>query len=98
MVGLADSSHPTCRNRNMRVLITGGSGFIGTNLVASLLAEGVPLVNLDVAEPLNQAHNGYWQQVDILDPARLTAAVQRFAPTHVVHLAARTDLGERKSL
>lgn len=82
----------------MRVLITGGSGFIGTNLVESLQADGVPVVNLDVAPPLKGDHRPFWQPVDILSREQLCQSFRRFAPTHVVHLAARTDLHERKSL
>ena len=63
----------------MRVLITGGSGFIGTNLVESLQADGVPLVNLDVAAPLKADHHRYWQQVDILSRDLLCQSFRRFA-------------------
>ena len=40
----------------MRVLVTGGSGFIGTNLVAFLLARGHAVTNLDSQTPLMDAH------------------------------------------
>lgn len=75
----------------MRFLVTGGSGFIGTNLIEELLAQGHELVNVDVSSPKNEAHASYWKKVDILDPDRLLVVFQEFRPDIVVHLAARTD-------
>ncbi len=75
-----------------RVLVTGGSGFIGTNLVEACLARGDEVVNLDVAEPRNPAQRPWWRRVDLLDRAATAELVAQVAPTHVVHLAARTDL------
>lgn len=77
----------------MRVIVTGGSGFIGTNLVAHHLAVGDEVLNLDIAPPRQPAHEPYWQQVDLLDASRLERAVADFAPHVVLHMAARTDLG-----
>lgn len=81
-------------NTGMRLLVTGGSGFIGTNLVQYYLQRGVPLLNLDWNAPLDPTHEQHWHQVDIMDAAGLHAALTEFAPTHVVHLAARTDTDE----
>jgi nucleoside-diphosphate-sugar epimerase len=76
----------------MRVAITGGSGFIGTNLVEHYAASGVPVLNLDPAEPRNKQHVGYWRRIDPLDANDVGIALDEFAPTHVFHLGARTDL------
>lgn len=76
----------------MRVLVTGGSGFIGTNVCAHLLQAGVPTLNLDFARPRNAAHGAIWKQIDICEAAPLRAALAAFAPDIVLHLAARTDL------
>jgi GlcNAc-P-P-Und epimerase len=81
-----------------RVLITGGSGFIGTNLVASYADSGASVLNLDAAAPRDDRHRHAWRAVDILDRAELIAAFRQFAPHHVIHLAARTDLDERKDI
>jgi len=36
-----------------RILITGGSGFIGTNLVEHFLGEGAAVLSLDARPPRN---------------------------------------------
>ena len=79
-----------------RVLVTGGSGFIGTNLVASYRAAGVTVANADVQRPRNSADTDLWAPVDITRIDDIRAVVSRFRPTHVFHLAARTDLGGRE--
>jgi nucleoside-diphosphate-sugar epimerase len=76
-----------------RVLVTGGSGFIGTNLVESFLARGDTVLNLDIAAPRHPGHASVWRQIDILNAAALADAVGAFAPEVVLHMAARTDLG-----
>lgn len=76
----------------MRVAITGGSGFIGTNLVEHYAASDVPVLNLDPAEPRNKQHGAYWRKIDPLDANDVGMALGEFAPTHVFHLGARTDL------
>jgi nucleoside-diphosphate-sugar epimerase len=78
----------------MRILITGGSGFIGTNLVEALRSEH-ELLNIDIADPRNPAQRAIWKNVDITRGRDLTAAVSEFQPDTVVHLAARTDLDGR---
>ncbi len=79
----------------MRLLVTGGSGFIGTNLMAHYIAQGIPLINIDWNPPLDPAQNGWWRQVDLMDQAAVQFAFAEFRPTHVVHLAARTDTIEK---
>lgn len=76
----------------MRVLITGGSGFIGTNLVEFYLKRGTPIINVDVLGPRNPAHAQCWVEVDIRNVGALKSKLRVFSPTHVIHLAARTDL------
>ncbi len=78
-----------------RVLVTGGSGFIGTNLVGAYRAAGVTVANFDRAAPRNPADENAWTRVDLARPDELRSAVLKFRPTHVLHLGARTDLGGR---
>ena len=79
----------------MKVLITGGSGFIGTNLMQHFIDCGDSVVNIDISSPRNEAHRQLWQEIDIRHGAAFTRAVQNFSPDIVLHLAARTDLDAR---
>lgn len=79
--------------RAHRVLVTGGSGFIGVNLMAELLRMGVTAVNLDIAAPLDEGQVGSWRRGDVLERRDLDEVMAEMQPTHVVHLAARVDLG-----
>jgi GlcNAc-P-P-Und epimerase len=75
-----------------RLMVTGGSGFIGTNLVSSASALGATVCNLDIAPPRDESQSALWQRGDVLDRHSVDDAVSSFRPTHVVQLAARTDL------
>lgn len=75
-----------------RVLVTGGSGFIGTNLVQRLLELGVEVASIDVAAPRRADHVPVHHRVDLCDAAAVRTAFERFQPQVVVHLGARTDL------
>lgn len=88
------SEHP----QGLRVVVTGGSGFIGTNAVASFLAGGADVLNIDIAAPRQPAHAPHWCQLDILEAGTLREAFDRFRPNLVVHLAARADLDERNNV
>lgn len=76
----------------MKILIIGGSGFIGTNLVSYLLDKDYTILNIDITEPRNKAQIQYWKKVDITDYDSLLAAIKEFNPDYIVHLAARTDI------
>lgn len=78
-----------------RILITGGSGFIGTNLVQACAWKGHAVANVDVNPPRDRQLLDSWSRVDVRDRAALSAAMDRFHPEYVVHLAARTDLDGR---
>lgn len=75
----------------MKILVTGGSGFIGTNLIDLLEGKNIDILNIDIKSPSKPSHSKYWREVDILDRDKLVREFERYAPTHVVHLAARTD-------
>jgi nucleoside-diphosphate-sugar epimerase len=76
-----------------RVLITGGSGFIGTNAVGYFSdIAGYEVLNLDIRPPADEKHRVCWRQVDLLQGEALRTCISAFDPHDVIHLAARTDL------
>lgn len=81
-----------------RVLVTGGSGFIGTNFIEWLLEHDHTVLNLDIKPPQNEDHKNLYQEVDVLDREKVIGAFTEFQPTHVVHLAARCDLNEKQNI
>jgi nucleoside-diphosphate-sugar epimerase len=77
---------------NTKIIVTGGSGFIGTNVVQFYLDKSFKVLSLDIAKPRNSAHEFCFMQLDICDKKLLVDCVRDYQPTHVIHLAARTDL------
>jgi GlcNAc-P-P-Und epimerase len=75
-----------------RIFVTGGSGFIGTNLIQSIIDDSCPVLNFDCRAPLNRHHAAYHQMGDILDNRALHSTMQSFHPDLVIHLAGRCDL------
>jgi UDP-glucuronate 4-epimerase len=93
----------------MRVLITGGAGFIGSHLSERLLRDGLqvsilddlndfypPALKLQNLEAIRQIGSVRFQHGDIRDPAAVEKFMDLAAPDIVVHLAARA--GVRPSL
>lgn len=77
---------------NKRILITGASGFIGTNLLEYFSKKKYEVLNIDFNPPQNSMQNDYWKNIDITNAADLEKEILDFNPDYVVHLAARTDL------
>src|SRR5262245_42547368 len=74
-----------------RILVTGGSGFIGTNFVAAARVLGHTVINVGTAVPLYQPHSELWSVTDIMHRSALVEVFDEFQPDVVVHLAAVTD-------
>ena len=78
----------------MRILVTGGAGFIGGNLVNMLVADGhdVGVIDdLSTGFTVNLNPAADFRRLDILD-ADLSAVMADLRPEMVVHLAAQTDV------
>lgn len=75
-----------------RVLVTGGSGFIGTHLVAGLLSRGDSVSNVDVKPPTLAEQTGCWTRLDLMDREGLARHVAEFRPHVVYNLAAVADI------
>lgn len=74
----------------MKILITDGSGFIGTNYVDYALNEGTEILSIDIKLPFKKEHESYYVNCNIMDFEKLEKTVQDFKPDFVVHLAAKT--------
>jgi UDP-glucose 4-epimerase len=88
----------------MRAIVTGGAGFIGSNLVDALLDQGA---EVDVVDTLVTGRRSNLEagaldrgaklhEVDITDAPTLNALVADIAPDVIFHLAAQVDV--RKSI
>lgn len=76
-----------------KILITGGSGFIGTNLINHLLnMKNYTILSIDKEEPKIKTHHSFWRKIDICDSISVNQIIHEFQPDYVIHLAARTDL------
>ena len=84
-----------------RIIVTGGAGFIGSNLVRQLVTRGHNVLNLD---KLTYAGNldsvscvdgndlYSFQRLDLADQIELREAIATFEPDRILHLAAESHV------
>ena len=90
-------------SKNMRLLITGGAGFIGSNLIQHVIdrPEVEVLVNLDCLtyaghlanlEAVSGNPKYLFEKVDLRDKAAVLEVVEKHRVSHVMHLAAESHV------
>ncbi|WP_214365472.1 NAD-dependent epimerase/dehydratase family protein [Pseudonocardia sp. H11422] len=83
----------------MRAAVTGGAGFIGSNLVDGLVRSGAEVLVVDDLSTGKEANldsaraaGARLEKLDVRDADAVTAAFTAFAPDVVFHLAAQIDV------
>lgn len=74
----------------MKVLVTGGSGFIGVHLVDLLRNQKYKVLNLDISKPIDNKNIDLWRNISILESELLSKQILEFEPHYIVHLSATT--------
>ena len=78
------------------ILVTGGSGFVGLNVVEQLLGRGEAVAIYDLSPPPTGFKGGFsFEKGDTTDPDRLEEIFRKTKPERIVHLAAITAGAER---
>lgn len=85
----------------MRILVTGGAGFIGSAVVRQAIRQGHQIINVDAltyaaclenVAPVSNSPLYTFEQADIRDRAALGRIFSRYRPEKVMHLAAESHV------
>ncbi|MCA9376046.1 MAG: NAD-dependent epimerase/dehydratase family protein [Candidatus Doudnabacteria bacterium] len=80
----------------MRVVVTGGAGFIGSHIVDALVARGDEVLVIDdlsTGSHENVSSEVAFEQIDIRDATAVQDVFERFKPQGVIHQAALVSVG-----
>ncbi|MBL8560354.1 MAG: NAD(P)-dependent oxidoreductase [Hyphomonadaceae bacterium] len=77
----------------MKVLITGGTGFLGGHAVRALSDAGLETVATYARRPGPELPGVRWLPLDLLDPGAVRTLVEAERPTHLLHMAWRAVHG-----
>jgi nucleoside-diphosphate-sugar epimerase len=81
---------------SFKVFVTGGSGFIGSAVIAGLVNRGFDLVNFDIRPPQRAEHLHLWREGDLAHVDAMVDAMRDLGANAVIHLAARADINASK--
>jgi nucleoside-diphosphate-sugar epimerase len=84
---LCPRSTGTARRKNMKVLVTGGSGKLGQFVLRDLCEHGHEALNVDRTYPAENRY-GWTFKTDLADASQLFDAFMKIRPEAVIHLAA----------
>jgi dTDP-glucose 4,6-dehydratase len=85
----------------MKILVTGGAGFIGSAVVRQAIIDGHSVVNLDKLtyaaclenlDSVSDSPNYAFEQIDICDGPALAACFEKHQPDVIMHLAAESHV------
>src|SRR5674476_928615 len=83
-------------DQSLKILVTGGAGYIGSHACKALAARGFEPVTYD-----NLSRGNRWavkwgplEEGDVADAARVRAVLERHKPAAVMHFAAFAYVGE----
>jgi len=74
----------------MKIAVTGAAGFVGTNLLNQLVADGHEVTAIDRASRIAPTEGVTWRDADVLDPASMAQALD--GAEVVYHLVAMITL------
>lgn len=85
----------------MKIMVTGGAGFIGSAMIRKAIAQGHDILNidcltyaanLDSLKSVSANRNYAFEKIDIRDADAISAAVNEYSPEAIMHLAAESHV------